>query len=217
MNIQNGNLRTITLAFMLTLGLMGNLAGQCTEKKVGLDQTKDWNEIISAFQRYWDFPSLENAKSLLTILPVDWPAELAKSSGEAIDLIIAPETYGILSTEALAGNSYSAEILIRLLAITDGYATTLIEGTLGVIIRVNPTLFLSSLWPYRDKAFIKKVRYAVAGPGYAYNNHSSAFRFDLLKRIESLETVMDKNFADIKEACIKSIRDELGRLGQGRR
>ena len=155
---------------------------------------------------------------MLTILPIDWPDKLARArnKGEALDRIISPETYGILSLEAYAGDRYSTEILFRLLEVTDGYSTTLIKATLGAIVRINPKLFLSSLSEYKDKPFIKKVGYAVAGPDYSYNNHPSAFRYDLEKRIESLETITDCKYADVKAACIKKIREELGRLGQDR-
>lgn len=209
MNIRKRCSRTIAFAFMLFLGLMINLPDHRAAGQDGFCQPGDWDEIISAFKKYWEYPSPENAKSLLILLPVDWPSELANTSAGAIEMIIAGENYGILDLEALAGDSCSTEVLIRLLAISDGWAATQIKASLGTIIRVNPTLFLSSLWPYRDKAFIKRAGYAANGPNYAYNNHPSAFQYDLHKRIEALNTVTDSKYADIKEAIIEVIREEL--------
>jgi hypothetical protein len=173
------------------------------------NQVLDWNEVLPAFERYFNYPSPENAKAVLAVLPREKPDKLVGNTGQALEYIINSREFGILASEALAGERYSAEILFRLRNFSDGWASEVVDGTLGAILRINPKLFLEVLFEYQDASFIKRGGYPVAYPNYSYNNHPSAFKYELGKRIEALERVDDPKYDKLKQACLRELRKEI--------
>lgn len=199
------------LIWAIVLGILGYFPVGNVPAQTQPNQVLDWNEVLMVFDRYFNYPSPENAKAVLGVLPREIPDKVAGNKGEALEYIINSKEFRILASEARAGERYSAEILFRLRKFCDGWGAEVVDGTLGALLRINPMLFLEILFEYKDDPFTKRVGYPVAFPNYAYNNHASAFIYELGKRIEVLARVDDPKYDELKQACLEQIRKEMNR------
>ena len=197
------------LAWIIFLGAICCFLNGSSNAKAHVSQNIAWESILKAFDEYFNLPSTENAKKVLIRLPRERPDTISRDTGQALDYIISADNYGILILESMAGDRYSIEILFRLRNFSDGGFSETLDGTLGNILRINPKLFLDVLLDYLDTSFIKRCGVPVAFPGYAYDVHPDARRYDLEKRIEALDRILDPKYAEIKHICIKTIREAL--------
>jgi hypothetical protein len=181
-------------------------------KRTQVEQILKWNEVVLAYDAFLSCPSLQNAKVLAKLLPINHPDKAFGDEGQALDYIFSAENFGVLVNEAEAGNRYSLETLVRLLNFTDGFSTEEVLGVLRRIVRTSPGFFLEVLFENYDILYIKRFGVPVAYPAYAYNNHPGAYKYDLEKRIESLESINNSKYAWLKNACIKKLNEEIGQL-----
>jgi len=175
-------------------------------------QTLDWDEVHKVFDRYFNCPSSDNAIAISRVLPREIPDKVSGNQGRALEYIINSIDFRIIASEALAGERSAAEIMFRLRKFTDGWDSEVLDGTLGALLRINPMLFLEVLFEHKDDPLTKNVGYSVAFPNYAYNNHASAFIYELEKRSEALARVDDSKYDELKQECVRQIRREMNRL-----
>lgn len=197
---------------VIILVVVGCVSISHISAKMVVKQTLDWDEVLEVFDRYFNCPSSENAMAILRVLPREIPDKVSGNKGRALEYIFNSKEYRILASEATVGERSSAEVLFRLRNFTDGWASGAVDGTLGALLRINPMLFLEILFEHKDDPFTKRVGYPVAFPNYAYNNHASAFIFELEKRSEALAGVDGPKYDELKQECIRQIRREMNRL-----
>lgn len=182
---------------MALSGIVNSQAGHASEDLV------EWDKVKQYFSVFFEYPSPENAKSLMNSLPA---GEVSKQVGDrsgTLDLVM--DYYTILETEVLAGNKYAAEVLFRLLSLSDGALTMDILETIGMLIRANPKLFLDMVISYRESPFIKN-RYPVYAVGLAYREKIKARRYEYEMRIETLESVSGSKYSEIIEECVRELK-----------
>jgi hypothetical protein len=176
------------------------------------EQTMSWDDIISAYNAYLSYPSPEHARALAGRIPNERLERVIGDESRALDYILSAENFGVLAIEAENGNKYSLETLIRLLNFVDGFGAEEVLGVLGIVVRTNPRLFLETLTENLDNWHVKQIGLPVEYPAYAYNNHPGAYKYDLEKRVASLESVNDPRYAKLKKACIQKLKEEIGHL-----
>jgi hypothetical protein len=194
---------TILLTCTVLLARPYPSMGQETEPKV------EWNQIISAYDSFLDCPSPEYAKAMAGLFRKNGTPKIAGDEVQAIGYILSAENFGVLANEAVLGDKYSIEILFRLLDFTDGFGTEIVLGVLGTVVRIDPRLFLEVLFENSDIIYIKRIGLPISYPGYAYNNHPGAYRYDLGKRLDSLKSVNDPRLLSLRDECIKEIDKEI--------
>lgn len=170
----------------------------------------DWDRILRHFNAYVDNPSKENALELLNSIP---PVRVYRKVGDGrkADRIIFGEDYAILYEEAVAGDRVAVEILFRFLNITDGGRLEMVMSDLGLIVRLWPRLFLEFLSKYKDISYVKRFGWPVSFIGMGHNMHPMAEIHVLKKRLESLSSVHDTEYDQLKNTCIEKIEEGIKR------
>jgi len=204
--------KSVHTHWLIFLAIIGFLSVDGFTIEARNEQTINWTKALAAFDVYLEFPSPANAKAIVELLPNKKPVNVIGGTSQALEYIISGENYGILAKEAIAGDKCSVEVLFRLLNLTDGFATEIVLGTLGTVVRMNPRLFLKVLNESLDMWYIATEGYPVEFPGYAHNNHPGAHKYDLEMRIRALESVEDLSVDKIKQDCIRKLREELKRF-----
>jgi len=196
------------------LGVTGSIFAGGLPQIARVEQVLNWDRVLAAYDAYIDYPSPDNAKALLAALPTDRQYAAIGDEGRAIKYIFSIDNFPILSEEAISGDRIAIEIYFRLLNVADGYYSGLLLSTLGWFARVQPQLFLEILTAYKDTRDIKAHGYPVSFIGDGHNVHRKAAIYILEKRIEALETVKDPKYEEIKEACIKQLREKITKRSQ---
>ena len=194
-----------------------NLAQGCPQL-VQDNQVLHWDTVLKAYDTYVDYPSLDNAKALLAVLPADRLDKESGNAGDALEHIFSLNSYPVLLEEALSGERVVIEIFFRLLNISDGLYAENVLSELGWVARNHPLLFLEILLAYKDTRNMRNMLgYPVDFVGAGHNMHPKAAIYILGKRIEALETVKDPKYEKIKEACIRQLRfaiKQVSEIGQ---
>lgn len=199
----------IITILIVILGVTGSVCAQNLPQIAQAGQVLQWDRILDAYDRCIDYPSYDNAKALLAALPVDRLNEQRGDPDMVLLHMFSGDGYPILYEEAISGDRIAIEIHFRLLNITDGLYSEIVETTLGWLARDQPLVFLEILMTYKDTRHMKWHGYPVSFIGSGHNTHPRAALFILEKRIAALESVMDQKYAEIKEACIKQLRSAI--------
>lgn len=191
------------LLIMILCGVVNSQSEHASEALV------DWDKVKHRFSSFFEYPSPENAESLMKLLPA---GEVSKEIGDrsgALELAMAD--YTILETEVLAGNRYAADVLFRLLSLSDGALTMDIMETMGLLIRVKPKYFLDLVLKYRESPFLKE-EFPVYAVGPAYREKKGASKYEYEMRIEALESVSGSKYAEVIGECVRELRTMIFRL-----
>ena len=169
----------------------------------------DWDLARERFAVFFEWPCPDNAVKLLNSLR---RGEVSKEKGDRSGTMeLIDRDYSILETEAVAGNRYAAEVLFRLLSISDGALTGYILQTMGTIIRVNPILFLDMALKYRESGFLG-YRMPVYGitPGYVDNTKARRYEYEM--RIRALEGVTGEKYSEVIAESVAELKSLIKRL-----
>ncbi|MBC7363431.1 MAG: hypothetical protein H5U07_02665 [Candidatus Aminicenantes bacterium] len=115
--------------------------------------------------------------------------------------------YYLIEYEALTGNRSAAEVLFKLCCLKA--ASIRLWNALGFLSRIDPHLYLETLYPYREK--IKEI----------YGRYPLSSLYDplgtrIVKRLISYETVLnslkkvyDERLVELQTECIKQLESDL--------
>lgn len=168
--------------------------------------TLNWNEIRIAFEKFYVHPGINEAREVLRLLPIGRVDNYNGDREEVMRLVFHKNNYGILRNEIYYGNSVCLDIAIRLHEFSDGHYAEQLDETIGVLIRINPRLFLSKMNEYRE-IFEKDGRrwpVDILPPEYVDRLEAQAYEIEM--RIKAIETVKDKCYAEIKTICIDQLK-----------
>jgi hypothetical protein len=188
---------------MVLCGVVNSQSEQAREILV------DWDKVKHRFSSFFEYPSPENAESLMKLLPA---SEVSKEIGDRSGAMeSAMADYTILETEVLAGNRYAADVLFRLLSLSDGALTMDIMETMGLLIRVKPKYFLDLVLKYQEGPFFKE-EYPVYAVGPAYREKKRARIYEYEMRIEALESVSGSKYTEVIGECVRELRTMIFKL-----
>ena len=174
-------------------------------------QPIDWNGIRKAYVSFSKNPSSCNGEVFVKELPKT-PILDVRESEEKLNtyyLIISPIDHSPFRSIVLDGNRYAVEAVFRLLNISDGAGTEMLFSLLGDVMKLHPRLYLEILDKYKDMEFFKLVGNAVE-----WNTEplgSKEEKVELQTRIDALETVKDKEYRALRDACILELQKAMKR------
>jgi len=197
---------------LATLATIGFLFTGSTLLSESNDQAFNWYRVLDAYDAYVDYPSVSNGKTLLAALPMDRPSDTIGDGERVLKHIYSADNYPILHEEAISGDRTAMEIHFRLLNVGDGIYNESVEATLGWLVRDQPELFLELLASHKNTKHVRTYGYPVAFVGLGHNTHPRSAIYVLEKRIEALEAVKDPRYKEIKETCVKQIREAIKQL-----
>lgn len=104
-------------------------------------QESIFKNLVAAWKEYEKYPSSENAQVLIKVLP----KEYSKESLEIYEKLLLTEAFRKIEINAFSGDRNAVRALFRLLNVSDGAAGEFLSIELGLLIRINPKLFLEEL------------------------------------------------------------------------
>jgi hypothetical protein len=180
------------------------------------EQIIDWDKIRSSFDAYLEYPSPENAKAFLDTLPRDKIKVYTETANKVVDYIYTFRNLAILENEIWAGDRYSTEAAFRLFNIADRDFAEELNMTLGALVRINPGLFLEVLYEYKDLWLFKDRGYPVYGVGPGYEDRIKTRIYELEMRIKALESVKTVKYLELREECIRQLREAIWKISKDR-
>lgn len=182
-------------------------------------QNIDWRNIREAFKAYCQSPSPENAKRILSIMPVEFDNRTAdfKEWVSISQYIYEDEPFRILERLIRKGDNFAIRIAFRTLEITDGSFTEDLCSLIAESIRANPTAFLEEAEYLIDHNRKGKLLDSILSSDYdidtlALDENPPAqveFRKEAQLRIKSLETVTRSDLLSIRDICIGKLKGML--------
>lgn len=167
----------------------------------------DWERLKEASTAYFDYPSSENAYKFYLSLPEEDIVIKRSEGGSVKDFIV--DNFGMLITQIYASDRNAVKVAFRLYNISDGYFTTMIDMTLGDLIRINARLLLEELVKHKKIKYIESCGPSVDIMGEEYVDRFKAQELEIRLRIKALESVQDKELREIRDECIRILKESL--------
>jgi hypothetical protein len=161
----------------------------------------DWEKIKQAATAYFKYPSSENAMKFYMALP-ESPSLL---NGDVVDFVFKYENFGLLEKQIYASDPNAVKLAFRMINISDGFYTEITETALGNLIRINPRLYLQELSNHRNIGRLEDRSVTMVGELFA--DRLKARKLEIELRIKALERIKDKNLIEIRNECIKLLKD----------
>jgi len=179
------------------------LYGQERETKV------DWEKIKGAGDAYFACPSSENALKLYLSLPEEDIINYGDEGIKIIEFISDHKNLNILEKHIHAGDRNAVKAAFRLFNISDGCFALSLDKALGDLIRINTKLFLEELKNHRDIVYIIRRGPPVYPVGDEYVDRFEARKSEINLRIKAFESIKDKDLIEIRDECIKGLKEPL--------
>lgn len=179
------------------------LYGQEREAKI------DWERIKEAGDAYFACPSSENALKLYLSLPEEDIINYGGEGIKIIEFISDNKNLDILEKHIHAGDRNAVKAAFRLFNISDGWFAHRLNKALGDLIRINTKLFLEELKNHRNIAFVRRSGPPVYPLGDEYVDRFEARKSEIKLRIKTLENIKDTDLIEIRDECIKRLKEPL--------
>jgi len=180
-------------------------------RAVGEENTErvDWPSLKVAFQIYADYPIDSNALKVIALLPKQSHVRYtgAKEEKETIDFIYDAYELGMLERQVISGNYQAVRLAFNLIAIADGGFAEDLDIMLGILIRINPKLFLEGLNEFHG--LIGNIDGLVGNKGALYVDRLKGQCFEEKLRINALLKVREIKLENVREECIKVLQDQM--------
>ena len=108
-----------------------------------------------------------------------------------------------------AGDRNAVKAGFRLFNISDGWYSHRLDMALGDLIRINTKLFLEELKSHRNITFVIRRGPPVYPSGDEYVDNFEAQKSEIKLRIKALESIKDKDLIEIRDECIKDLKESL--------
>jgi len=197
------------IIFYLTLSLgtaIFLLYGQEREAKV------DWERIKGAGEAYFACPSSENARNLYLSLPEEDIGNRRGEGSKIIRFVSDDKNLDILEKHIHASDRNAVKAAFRLFNISDGWFAHRLDKALGDLIRINTKLFLEELKNHRNIAFVIRCGPPVYPLGDKYVDRFEARKSEIKLRIKALESIKEEGLIEIRDECIKDLKESLKSL-----
>ena len=208
--------RPLSSRLALSLGMIVGIMFFLGRGFFGQEQSINWESVEIAARTYFDYPSTENARLFYLNLPEQpqW-ANIGNNDLDRfkriIDFVFA--NLEVLARQASVGDRDAVRLGFRLYNLTgSSFNTLLLDSVMADLIRSQPQLFLEELKSSPNAQEIKTLGYPLLDAPLGFEvKRRMAYRYELEMRIKALESVTDSAVVDLRDACIKVIRDYLAR------
>ena len=166
-----------------------------------------WVELDSLWNKYYAYPSADNAGLLYQALPEStgeaWAGDTAGSS-KTLNTIFEIAQLPILEKQVYSGDSNAVRVAFKMMTtLTGGDATEWLDQLLGNLIRINPALFLRELKSHR-RYFSRGIDGWFQDAGLDYVDNVRKQELELGLRSDALRSVRDPDLAAIRDEVIAS-------------
>lgn len=167
----------------------------------------EWGKIADRFSEYSVLPTPENADRLLAVLPTtdvaSWPSD------GTMDRIYTGENLGMLERQVISRDPIAVRLALRLRNISDGGFAEDLGVILGMLIRIDPELFLTEL--RNAKPPVKYVEPLVANEGELFVDKQEAQCHENRLRRRAVHSVKSKNLAAMRSKVVAALDDSFTR------
>jgi len=181
------------------------------KKIIQQNELQDWGKVKDAFDEFVKNPTDDKAENFLESIPREATPESISSRDEALKKIFYFYNFQALKYQVFSGNLPAARAIIRLLKHTDGSKLLGLQEVLASLIRINPRLYLEALYQEGVDIFVDK-EWPVSFGLELYKNSTSSMKYEIEMRINSLKTINDNKYKNIKEACLKQLEKDLDKI-----
>jgi hypothetical protein len=198
--------KKITIALVLG-SLLGILIIIATVPGISKNPVVDWNDLFNAFKTYLSDPSDKNAERVINFLPKTGHVKFSGSKREFEVFDFIYQNLETVGRQVYAKKKLSTRLAFRLMSISDGAFSEELDIILGRLINIDPLLFLKEL-KLRENEI---VRYdaLLGNTGEEFVDRPQDECKELRKRIDSLQSVNDKDLIQIRNRCIKELKKEI--------
>jgi hypothetical protein len=170
---------------------------------LGQDVKVNWTVLKTAFQKFVEYPSSENASHVILLLP-EKHIEYRNSPEEekTILYIFDAENFGMLDRQVISRNREAVRLAFRLHSIADGAFTEELNIMLGTLIRIDPKLFLEELNLANPVDNLWNDLLGNFGPEFV--DRFKAQSLEIKLRIHSLKSVTEPSLIKIRDKCINT-------------
>ena len=174
----------------------------------GQNQNINWDRLEQAARIYFDYPSSKNARAFCQDLPkhplrIDFDVNRYKRLFTYVF-----ENLDVLARQVSVGDRDAVKLGFRLYNFSSGLSTMKLDALLGDLIRTHPQLFLEELRCSPNARWIKTLGYPLIESGLNFSDkRERADRYELEMRIKALESVKDSALVDLRDECIREIRE----------
>ena len=164
-------------------------------------------KLIETWNEYCNFPSKENAKSFINLIPRTGPLDLReKHFAEVVEIF---KDLKIVLNQMIGGDPSAAKLCIRLFRIADGANYEYMQAYLSYLVRICPKSFLHILVDNKDEEYFALNGNPVNHISYDFTDRDEAALYELEQRKNALSEIMEKNVETIKQECIKILESSI--------
>jgi len=191
--------------------------------------SSSWKKAKDAMDRLWKEQSPEAATEFFVSISTGKWSEEEKT--ELLDYIFGPDPktrsssgrFGSIIIETLSGDIYAARSEIRLLgfvesgwrrplSVTSGTAEWII-GTLGLLIRVNPALFLKACHEEQKDPYLKNKGFPVGFIPDIMSENKTRATYELEMREGALRSVEAPELRLVRDKCLEVLERKIEEIG----
>jgi hypothetical protein len=192
-----------------------------TESNITLERSSavvsKWRAAKVAFKRLVEVPSPLTTQDFY----IAFSGEIEEDKTEILDYIFGPDIrefmpgvgrFAVIATEMLNGDIYAARSAIRILGYVknewqkpQGQKLSIllgIGGSVGTLIRANPSLFLRACLEERESPGFKERDIPYGYPPFILYMKKTMLSYEMEMRKQALQTVDDPRLQSIKDECL---------------
>ena len=191
--------------------------------------SSSWKKAKDAVDKLWKEPSSETAAEFYISISTGKGIENDKT--ELLDYIFGPNPkmmsssmrVGSITMEMLSGDIYAARSEIRLLGfVYSGWqrppsvtsdAAELILANLGMLVRVNPAIFLKACQAEQKDPYLRDNGFPVGFVSDIMKEIKTRASYELEMRKESLRSVEAPELRLVRDECLKVLEREIQEIG----
>lgn len=158
-----------------------------------------WGPFADALNKYFEYPSPQNAKSAYQYLPKSGHVKMTgdKVVNDTLELFYS--NFRILERQVISRDAEAVKLSFRLFSITDGAYAEELDILLGKLIRIDPKLFLGEL--VANRGSIGSLGGLLGNEGEEYVDRINAQCFENRQRKKALQSVSDQLLLKMRDEC----------------
>ena len=173
------------------------------------EQNSDWDALEMAARTYFNYPSTENAR--LFFLGLQKPLGANRDRFNRLFDFVFKNLY-VLERQISEGDRNAVKLGFWLYNYSSGLYTMELDAMMADSIRSHPQLFLEELKASPNAQQIRRLGYPLCESRLNFNdNREAAHRYELEMRIKALESVTNDELVDLRDICLREIRNCLDR------
>ncbi|MGB8957563.1 MAG: hypothetical protein WCC00_00990 [Candidatus Aminicenantales bacterium] len=175
----------------------------------GQEQSSDWDTLEMAARTYFNYPSTENARLFYLGLQKPLRANMDRSN-KLFDFVF--KNLYVLARQIHEGDRNAVKLGFWLYNYSSGLYTMELDAMMADSIRSHPQLFLEELKASPNAQQIKRLGYPLCESRINSSDDQGAeHRYELEMRIKALESVTNDELVDLRDICLREIRNCLDR------